>query len=240
MRHTERPMSHRHCDHVPDGVAVGRVVDCDADLVAQLRHQDPRAAEALVARYGDRVYRLAVRITGSRSDAEEVAQDALLAVIRNIDSFRGTAAFGSWIYRIAINAAYQKRRSRRHVRHETSWTELVLPVDTTGQSAPLDTDWSSRLEDPALLGELRDMLRVAIDALPEGHRAIFLLHDVDGLSMLEIAEALQIKVSTVKSRVHRARLFLRSRLETYLNLPEPAESKGVLVVASADAFPSLM
>jgi RNA polymerase sigma-70 factor (ECF subfamily) len=228
MRHTERPKSHRHFDRVPDGAAVGRAVDRDANLVAQLRHQEPGAAEALVAVYGDRVYRLAVRITGSRSDAEEVAQDALLAAILKIDSFRGAAAFGSWIYRIAANAAYQKRRRRRHGRHETSWREVVLPVDTTSEPAPLDTDWSPRLEDPALHGELRDILRVAIDALREGHRAIFLLHDADGLSNLEIAEAFQMKVGTVKSRVHRARLFLRSRLATYLNLPEPAESKAPL------------
>ena len=227
MSHTERRMSHRHCNRVPNGAMVNRAVDRDANLVAQLRHQEPGAAEALVAVYGDRVYRLAVRITGSRSDAEEVAQDVLLAAIRNIDSFRGAAAFGSWIYRIAANAAYQKRRRRKYERQESSWRELVLPVDTS-EPAPLNTDLSSRLEDPALHGELRDILRVAIDALREGHRAIFLLHDVDGLSNPEIAEAFQMKVGTVKSRVHRARLFLRSRLATYLNVPEPAESKASL------------
>jgi RNA polymerase sigma-70 factor (ECF subfamily) len=221
-------MSHRHCNRAPDGAAVGRAVDRDANLVAQLRHQEPGAAEALVAVHGDRVYRLAIRITENRSDAEEVAQDALLAVIRNIDSFRGEAAFGSWIYRITANAAYKKQRSRRHERHQTSWTELVPPVDPTSEPTPRDTDWSPRLENPALYGELRDMLRVAIDALPQDNRAIFLHHDVDGLSNLEIAETLQMKVGAVKSRVHRARLFLRSRLATYLNLPEPAESKASL------------
>jgi len=236
MRHTERPMNHRHCNRLPHGAAVGRAVDHDANLVAQLRHQEPGAAEALVAVYGDRVYRLAVRITGSRSDAEEVAQDALLAAILKIDSFRGAAAFGSWIYRIAANAAYEKRRRRRHERHETAWRELVLPVNATREPAPLDTVWSPRLEDPALHGELRDILRVAIDALREGHRAIFLLHDVDGLSNLEIAEAFQMKVGTVKSRVYRARLFLRSRLATYLNLPEAEKSKASLSSVGGPLF----
>ena len=88
-------------------------VDRDADLVEALRRQEPGAAEALVAAYGDRVYRLAIRITGNSSDAEEVVQDALWAATRKIDTFRGTAAFGSWVYRIAANAAYQKRRGRR-------------------------------------------------------------------------------------------------------------------------------
>lgn len=235
MRHTEHPKSHRHCDRVPGGAAVGRAVDRDANLVAQLRHQEPGAAEALVAVYGDRVYRLAFRVTENRSDAEEVAQDALLAVIRKIDSFRGEAAFGTWIYRITANAAYLKHRSRWHERHQTSWTEVVPPAGPTSEPTPR-TDWSPRLENPALFGELRDMLRVAIDALPQDKRAIFLHHDVDGLSNLEIAQALHMKVGTVKSRVHRARLFLRSRLATYLNLPEPEKSKAALSSVGGPLF----
>jgi hypothetical protein len=85
-------------------------VDPDAVLVERLRRRDAGAAEALVASYGDRVYRLAIRITGNRSDAEEVVQDALWAATRKIDGFRGTATFGTWVYRITANAAYQKRQ----------------------------------------------------------------------------------------------------------------------------------
>ena len=88
-------------------------MDRDAALVAQLRRGDAGAAAALVGAYGDRVYRLALRITGNASDAEEVVQDALWAVSRKIDTFRGAAAFGSWVYRITANAAYQKLRGRR-------------------------------------------------------------------------------------------------------------------------------
>jgi DNA-directed RNA polymerase specialized sigma24 family protein len=88
-------------------------IDPDAALVAQLRRADTGAAEALVGAYGDRVYRLAIRITGNASDAEEVMQDALWTASRKIDSFQGAAAFGSWVYRITANAAYQKLRGRR-------------------------------------------------------------------------------------------------------------------------------
>src|SRR5258705_7667386 len=98
----EAPLGHRR-----------PAMDRDEGLVERLRQQEPGAAEALVAAYGDRVYRLAIRITGNSSDAEEVVQDALWAATRKIDTFRGTAAFGSWVYRIAANAAYQKRRGRR-------------------------------------------------------------------------------------------------------------------------------
>jgi RNA polymerase sigma-70 factor (ECF subfamily) len=190
-------------------------VDRDADLVEGLRRQETGAAEALVAAYGDRAYRLAIRITGNSSDAEEVVQDALWAATRKIDTFRGTAAFGSWVYRITANAAYQKRRGRRVERNGVSWDELGPSFDELGQHVQPGIDWSPRLHDPVLQAELHSVLRAAIDELPAEHRATFLLHDVEGLSNPEIAETLQIKLATVKSRVHRARLFLRARLATY-------------------------
>src|SRR6267142_3280406 len=88
-------------------------IDRDGSLVAALRRGDPTAAEALVATYGDRACRLATRITRNAQDAEEAVQDAFLSVIRKIDSFRGDATFGSWVYRIVSNAAYQCCRRRR-------------------------------------------------------------------------------------------------------------------------------
>jgi RNA polymerase sigma-70 factor (ECF subfamily) len=202
-------------DEAP-GIRRPRAADPDAGLVERLRHHDDGGAEALVARYGNRVYRLAIRITGNEADAEEVVQDALWAAARKIDTFRGTAAFGSWIYRITANAAYQKRRTRRHERSETSWDGLTHSLDEAGPPVEPSVDWSPRLADPALQAELQSVLRGAIDQLPGEHRATFLLHDVDGLSNPEIAETLRIKPATVKSRVHRARLFLRGRLSVYL------------------------
>ena len=203
---------------VDEASLLGRrpTVDRDADLVEGLRRQEAGAAETLVAAYGDRVYRLAIRITGNSSDAEEVVQDALWAATRKIETFRGAAAFGSWVYRITANAAYQKRRGRRVERNGVSWDELGPSFDELGQHVQPGIDWSPRLHDPVLQAELHSVLRAAIDELPEEHRATFLLHDVEGLSNSEIAETLQIKTATVKSRVHRARLFLRSRLAGYV------------------------
>src|SRR2546421_650055 len=107
-------------------VAHPRRVDRDLDLVAALRRRDPIAAERLVTTYGDRAYRLAASITGNGQDAEEVVQDVFWTVIRKIDGFRGESAFGSWLYRIVANAAYQKLRGRSR-RRELSW-EVVMPV----------------------------------------------------------------------------------------------------------------
>jgi RNA polymerase sigma-70 factor (ECF subfamily) len=193
-----------------------KAVDRDAALVEQLRRGDAGAAEALVGAYGDRVYRLAIRITGDASDAEEVVQDALWTASRKIDTFRGAAAFGSWLYRITANAAYQKLRGRRSKRNEVSWEDLGPSFDDKGQHAEVAVDWSRRLKDPAIEGELKSVLCGAIDELPEDYRTAFLLHDVEGLSNPEIAQTLQVKRGTVKSRVHRARLFLRKRLANYL------------------------
>jgi RNA polymerase sigma-70 factor (ECF subfamily) len=191
-------------------------VDRDAALVEALRRQDPGAAEALVAAYGDRVYRLAIRITGNEQDAEEVVQDALWTAARKIDMFKGESAFGSWLYRITANAAYQKLRTRHGRRLEISWESLLPVFDDQGQHAAVPGDWSARVEEPALQTELRTVLTDAINDLPTDYRTAFLLHDVEGLSNPEIADALHISLPAVKSRVHRSRLFLRQRLTDYL------------------------
>ena len=184
----------------------GRPLDRDAALVERLRRHEAGAAEALVAEYGDRVYRLAIRITGNSSDAEEVVQDALWAAARKIDTFRGTAAFGSWVYRITANAAYQKRRRAAPTGTRRRGRSSPRPSTRPAEPVQPGADWSPRLQDPALQAELHAVLRAAIDELPGEHRATFLLHDVEGLSNPEIAETLRIKPATVKSRVHRARL----------------------------------
>jgi RNA polymerase sigma-70 factor (ECF subfamily) len=191
--------------------------DPDAALVDRLRREDPQAAETLVETYGDRVYRLAVRITGSNEDAEEVAQDALWTAARKIGTFKGDAAFGSWLYRITANAAYQKLRARKGRMLEISWEDLLPAMDGDGRHfEPMD-DWSPRVDEHALQGELREVLRQAIEALPPDYRTAFVMHDMEGLSNPEIAGTLGISLPAVKSRVHRSRLFLRQRLMQYLS-----------------------
>jgi len=190
--------------------------DVDAALVEALRREDPDAATALVEAYGDRVYRLARRITGSNEDAEEVAQDALWTAARKIDSFKGESAFGSWLYRITANAAYMKLRSRRAKAHEIALDDVLPTLDDEGRHfEPMD-DWSSRVDEQALQGELREVLESAIASLPAEYRTAVVLHDIEGLSNPDIAEALGISLPAVKSRIHRSRLFLRQRLSDYL------------------------
>ncbi|HEV2056168.1 MAG TPA: RNA polymerase sigma factor [Methylomirabilota bacterium] len=191
-------------------------VDRDAALLEGLRRGDAAAPELLLDTYGDRVYRLAIRITGNEQDAEEVVQDALWTAARKIDTFKGESAFGSWVYRITANTAYQKLRRRRGRRNEVLWDDLQPAFDEHRQHAEPVADWSGKVEEPALQTELRTVLTTAINDLPADYRTAFLMHDVEGLSNPEIAETLHLSLPAVKSRVHRSRLFLRERLSRYM------------------------
>ena len=204
-----------------EGVADSRGADGDGDLVEALRRDEPMAAERLVTRYGERAYRLASRITGNRQDAEEVVQDAFWAVVRKIDSFRGESAFGSWLYRIVANAAYQKLRRRRNREQELSLDEVLPFFDERGHHVAPEIDWTPRGSDPATQTELRMALTAAIDELPAASRTALVLRDVEGRSNEEIAEALGLTVPVVRTRVHRARLLLRKRLGDCMTTIEP-------------------
>jgi len=190
--------------------------DPDEALVDALRLREPMAAERLVARYGDRAYRLAARITSNAEDAEEVVQDAILSVVRKIETFRGESAFRSWFYRIVSNAAYGRRRRPQAL--------IVIPLeeglpafDENRHNGGL-RDWSSSLDDPAVQQQLREVLTSAIDELPRHYRAAIVLRDLEGLSTTEVADVLGIPIPTMKTRVHRARLLLRKRLSTFLDI----------------------
>ena len=194
----------------------GTRVDQDQALVEGLRRGDPQAMEQLVETYANRVYRLTIRITGSREDAEEATQDALWTAGRKIDTFKGESAFGSWLYRIAANAAYMKLRRRKAKAREIAIEDVLPALDDGGlHFEPMD-DWSPRVDDQALTGELREILDTAIAELPPDYRTALVLHDVEGMSNPDVAETLGISLPAVKSRVHRSRLYLRKRLSDYM------------------------
>ena len=188
----------------------------DQRLHQDLLVQAPGSVEALVHRYGVKIYRLALRITGNPEDAQEVSQDVLWTIVRKIGTFKGESALGSWIYRITANAAYQKLRTRRQKANEIAMDDVLPTLDGEGRHfEPID-DWSNRVDEQALQGELRDILTSAIDKLPADYRTALVLHDVEGVSNPEIAETLGISLPAVKSRVHRSRLFVRKQLAEYL------------------------
>jgi RNA polymerase sigma-70 factor (ECF subfamily) len=190
--------------------------DADGALIAALRGRDAAAAETLVARYGARAYRLAMGITRNTADAEEVVQDAFWSVIQKIDTFRGDSAFGSWLYRIVANAACQKMRRGVRRRNDVSLDEVLPTFHEESQTASPIEDWSTRLDDPAIRSDLRAALSVAIDELAPDYRAVVVLHDVEGLPVAEVATSVGITVANAKTRLHRARLFLRKRVASFM------------------------
>jgi RNA polymerase sigma-70 factor (ECF subfamily) len=189
-------------------------LDRDAELLEALRQREPTAAERLVVTYRDRAYRLAARITRDGQDAEEVIQDAFCAVVRKIDSFRGESAFGTWLFRIVANAAYQKLRSRLSRQRDVPWDEALAGsmFDRQGCHVVPMSAWSPCVDDHSTQQELRAALTGAIDELPSAYRTVLVLRDVQGLSNPETAELLSLSVPAVKTRVHRARSFLRREL----------------------------
>lgn len=191
----------------------------DVDLLASLRRGDMGALTALAERYGSMIYRLAFGVTRNQADAEEVLQDVLLTLARKGGSFEGRSALGSWIYRVTTNAALNKRRGKR-LELETPLEELLPTFKADGHRAGnrpyLLADWSQNPEEELLSGERRRVFELAIDSLPDHYRVVLVLRDVEELSNEEVAALLDEPVSSVKSRLHRARMVLREQLTRVL------------------------
>lgn len=196
----------------PQRTTVSPRIDRDGQLLESLRRGEPSAAERLVSTYQSRAYRLAIGITGNAQDAEEVVQDAFWSVIRKIDLFRGESAFASWLYRIVANAACQKVRRRRPQRLDIPLDDVLPVFREDGRHAEPLVDWSARVDDAFRDAELRLALSAAFEELPAHYRAVLVLRDVEGSSLAEVAETLGISLASAKTRVHRARLFVRKRL----------------------------
>ncbi len=166
---------------------------------------DGVAFEQLVEEYGDRVYGIALRITGSCPEAEDAMQDAFLSAFRAWPSFRGEASPTTWLYRIAVNAALQRVRSRHAHAYLTNDAE-----------ASQVRDWTGDVPQAAARAELHAKLEQGIQLLAPDLRTTLVLRDVEGLSTAETAAALNLSEAAVKSRLHRARVLLRQFLADVL------------------------
>lgn len=176
--------------------------------LSALREGDDAALGALFERYADRIYRLAVGLLHEPAEAEDVVQESFVKALTNLDRFEGRSGIGTWLYRVAYNAAMDRLR-RRGREPVTESDDMPSPHSMV--------DWSSTPEALLLDNEARAALDAATDTLSASLRAVFILRDVEGLSTLETAEALGISESAAKVRLHRARLQLRERLSEYFS-----------------------
>lgn len=189
----------------------------DGELARRIAQRDERAFEMLMRRHNRMLYRLARAILKDEGEAEDALQEAYLAAYRNIGTFRGSARLSTWLARILINEACARLRKQKR-------DSVVVPFDATS-SGEYDTKEDAMAdptieppENAAMRAEARRLLECRIDALPEQFRTVFILRDVEELSVEETAECLDVPSATVRSRAFRARALLRASLARDIDL----------------------
>jgi len=195
-----------------ESIPVEVPVDDEIDLVARARKGDAASFSVLLGRYEGKIFRLAMNITQNREDAEDVLQEAFLKAYEHLDQFQGNSRFYTWIVRIAVNQALMKLRKRRSDRAVSLDEQIDTGEDTVVREIAA---WDPDPEQQYSQEELHGILTNAIDDLAPIYRTVFTLRDVDGLSTEETAEALDLSVPAVKSRLLRARLQLRDKLTRF-------------------------
>jgi RNA polymerase sigma-70 factor, ECF subfamily len=192
-------------------------IDIDRELLVHAHAGDMSAFEQLVERHRDRVFSVALRITRSEADAAEITQDTFLSAYEHLGEFRGEAAFGSWVHRIAANLALMRVRHQNVV--EAAGGEPNGPeFDERGSLAEYPaSDWSRRADEQALDAEMGMAIEEATGRLPEAYRQVFVLKDVEGLSYEDISKITGNSIPAIKSRLHRARLALREAIDRFYN-----------------------
>ncbi|MGM0556515.1 MAG: RNA polymerase sigma factor [Myxococcota bacterium] len=188
----------------------------DEQLVELAQDGTYPAYEELVRRYQDKAYRLAWSMVKNESDANDVVQEAFLNMYRKLHTFEGNSQFGSWIYRVIVNAALMKLRKQKR-RSEVSIDDDDTEFREDDYYVMSTPEWRVRADEAAENAELRERIIEAVDELEPKYETVFLLKEVEGLSLKEIADVLDLTVAAVKSRLHRARLYLRATLERYMS-----------------------
>lgn len=194
-------------------------VQAEEELAARLRAGENEAFHQLVLAHGGRMLQVARRYLGEE-DARDAVQDAFLSAFRAIDTFDGKARLGTWLHRIVVNSSLMRLRKKNT--HPEEPIEPLLPTFLEdGHRVRLGGAWEESAEEMLDRTEIRSLVRRSIDRLPNGHRTVLLLRDIDGLSGAEAADLLGIKPNAVKVRLHRARQALRELLDPHLGQEAP-------------------
>jgi RNA polymerase sigma-70 factor, ECF subfamily len=195
-----------------ESVPLEAPVDDELDLVTRARKGDTASFSVLLRRYEGKIFRLAMNITQNREDAEDVLQEAFIKAYEHLDQFQGNSRFYTWIVRIAVNQALMKLRKRRSDRAVSLDEQIDTGEDTVVREI---ASWDPDPEERFSRDELHEILTGAINDLAPIYKTVFTLRDVDGLSTEETAEALDLSIPAVKSRLLRARLQLRDKLTRF-------------------------
>ena len=186
------------------------------EVIERLKSGDQGALETIFNLYSVKLYNIALRILGEPADTEEIIQDVFWTVYRKAKSFQGNSQFSTWLYRLTVNAALGKIRRRKNNK-EVDYEEYLPKFQTDGHhSVRPVVDWSDNLDEQYSKHELQEVLGKALNELKPLDKSVVVLSDLEGLSDKEIAVSLGLSVSAVKTRLHRARLFLRGKLAVHL------------------------
>ncbi|MCC6262128.1 MAG: sigma-70 family RNA polymerase sigma factor [Bryobacterales bacterium] len=190
----------------------------DVELAEELLRGNAEAFDEFVRLFQSKLYQYSLMMCGHREDAEEVAQDTLLKVFENFDQLQDARNVRAWVFRIARNACLMKRRKSVYApKTELSLEDYLPRTEDDGNGLRMQiADWSKVPESQFLQKQLKGILAAAIQELPEIYRAVLLLRDVEELNTEETAEILDVKVDVVKTRLHRARLAIRQKLDRHL------------------------
>jgi RNA polymerase sigma-70 factor (ECF subfamily) len=180
--------------------------------VAQALAGDEPAREAIVRKHIGRMLAVARRLLRSEDDAADAAQEAFLTAFQALGRFEGQAALGTWLHRIIVNVCLMKLRTRSR-KPEAGLDHLLPSFDESGRHIDRVRSWDEDALSRLSRGEMQATVRTCIDQLPEGHRIILMLRDIEGLDTMETARHLGVRPGAVKTRLHRARQALRSLLE---------------------------
>lgn len=187
----------------------------ERSLIQRLKAGDQRAFETLYRRYCGQVYRQVKALVGSEAETEEIVQEVFLTLHQKAKTFRGDSAFSTWLYRLTMNAALGKLRRRKRSR-EVDFDDHLPRYQADGHHLLPVVDWSRDVERHLLTKELHQILLQALDQLPPKDKAAVILSDLEGIPNKEIGKSLGLSVPAVKTRLHRARLFLRGKLSVTL------------------------
>jgi RNA polymerase sigma-70 factor (ECF subfamily) len=202
-------------------LAVMAVASDDLDLVHASQNGDVAAFEQLVKRYDRKLLRIAQSVTHNREDSQDAVQEAFLKAFQNLGEFREDSQFSTWLIRITVNQSLMKLRKQRAAR-EASLDEDFQAV---GDIFPMEvTDWAPNAEQLYWASELRDILIKTLEELSPILRTVFVLRDIEGLSIDQTAEVLNVSHTAVKARLWRGRLQLRERLNKYFSKSARTES----------------
>ncbi len=195
----------------------------ETELVERAREGDFDAFEVLVSGSEGKVYSHLLRLLGNPDDARDLLQETYLSAFRHLKSFKGDAAFSTWVYRIATNHALMRLRKKNP--ETVGLDEITVPSHEELKGRTI-SNWAVNPRDAVLRKEVRRMLDQAIQALPATYRAVVVLRDIQGMDTAETAEILGISEGAVKTRLHRARIFLREALNPYFEGEVPGDGTG--------------